>query len=212
MMNIFSRKRALLKGDSRPAAAVVAPATSPTNGNVTGNFIDTSSVATDDSKSIHSQSMTITTEPSPDDIHRTEKKMKNNRQIVNKYVRKIGNQANLTGTLEMDSYGFCYIPFRRFLIILSVPADEPDQLCLNTMIFDLNGKDETRARKQVACLQHRQVHLGRRQSVVRLKGDEVYLYNCFPIRGLRYNEMVDILDDFMETALVVNADLTALSR
>jgi len=208
MMNIFSRKRGLPKGGEVSSA----PASATTSANVSSG-VDNTSVATDDSKSMHSHSQVLTpSPPPPQEIYRAEKQLQKNRQLINKYVRKIGNQANLNDTLELDSYGFCYIPFRRFLIILSVPAHEPEQVILNTMIFDLNGKDETRARKQVTMMQHRQVHLGKQKSIIRLEGDEVYLCNCFLIRGLRYPEMVDRLDDFMEAALTINKDLTALSR
>jgi hypothetical protein len=208
-MNIFSRKRGLPKGGVVVSSAPVSATTASVN--VTG--VDNTSVATEDSKSMHSHSQKVLTpSPSPQEIYRAEKQLQKNRQLINKFVRKIGNQANLNDTLELDSYGFCYIPFRRFLIILSVPAHEPEQVILNTMIFDLNGKDETRARNQVTMMQHRRVHLGKQKSIIRLEGDEVYLCNCFLIRGLRYSEMVDRLDDFMETALTINTDLTALSR
>jgi hypothetical protein len=127
-------------------------------------------------------------------------------------VRKIGNQANLKDSLELDSNGFCYIPFKRFLIILSVSVDNPEHVMLQTMIFDLGGKDETRTRKKLTCIQRRQVHLGRHKSVIQFAGDEVFLSNCFRIQGMRYAEMVDRLDDFMDTALNTNKDLAALSR
>jgi hypothetical protein len=200
-MNIFSRKRCLHKVEIRSHV----DATNDGNAAV----IDNTSVATDDS--LHSQSLLMMTS-SPQEIYQAEKRLKKNRRLVNKYVRKIGSQANLKDSLELDSYGFCYIPFKRFLIILSVPQDNPEHVVLQTMIFDLGGKDETKARRKLCCMQYRQVHLGRHKSVIQLEGDEVFLSNCFLIQGLRYAEMVDRLDDFMETALNTNTDLTALSR
>lgn len=220
-MNLFSRKRALPKTGSSSVAAVAAASSRNDRGDVAAaaaaatvsGVFDSTSVATDDSKSLNSHSMLLSEPLSPQEIYRAEKKLEKSRQLINKYVRKISHQSRLQGdTLELDQHGFCYIPFRRFLIILSVPADDPDQVLLHTMVFDLNGKEETRARKQVTCLHHRQVRLGRRGSLIRLEGDEVFLCNAFEIRGLRYADMVDRLDDFMETALTVNADLGALGR
>jgi hypothetical protein len=199
MMNMFSRKRGF---PSHDVSAV--------------GVADNSSVTTDDSKSIHSQQIVViseTTSPStyPLEDYRTEKRLKKSRRLINKYVRKIGSQADLV--LSLDSHGYCYIPFRKFLIILSVPTEEPENVVLNTMIFDLGGlRDDTRARKQVSYMQHREVCLGKRKSLIRLDGNEVFLSSSFSIHCLTYGEMVDRLDDFMETALNANSDLTALNR
>jgi hypothetical protein len=201
MINFFSRKRGLQKGDSGPDVAAI----------IVGNavVVDSTSVVTDDSRSFHSRSMT---NPSPHEIYQLEKRLQKNRQLINKYVRKIGKQSNLKDSLELDVYGCCYIPFKRFLIILSVPEDNPEHVLLQTMIFDLGGKARTRTRKKLMCMQQRQVHLGRHKSVIQLEGDEVFLSNYFLMKGLRYAEMVDRLDDFMETALNTNKDLSSLSR
>ena len=61
-------------------------------------------------------------------------------------------------------------------------------------------------------MQRQEVALGKRKSVIYAEGNEVFLSNSFPTRGLRYSEMVDYLDDFMETALNTHNDLAALAR
>mmetsp|Transcript_22113 Transcript_22113/g.35611 ORF Transcript_22113/g.35611 Transcript_22113/m.35611 type:complete len:183 (-) Transcript_22113:1027-1575(-) len=136
------------------------------------------------------------------------RQLKKNRKFINKCVQKIGKQAHLD--LSLDSYGFCYVPFKRFLIIISVG---PENVHLETMIYDLTGSHgETRTRKRIAAMQLRGVCLGEKKSRIRLEGDEVYLSNSCPIRGLRFSGMCDLLDDFMATASNTNADLAALSR
>jgi hypothetical protein len=136
----------------------------------------------------------------------------NSRKCINKYVKRIGREANLD--LSLDTFnGYCYIPFRKFIIMISVPEDAPDQLEFHTMVFDLSAtRGESRARKRVSDMQLRGICVGRTKSSVKLYGDEVHLLNSCPIRGLRYSEMVSYLDDFMDTALNINSDLTALDR
>jgi hypothetical protein len=146
-----------------------------------------------------------------DSVGDTEACLRKNRKLITKYVGKIGRHAGLQ--LSLDSYGFCYIPFRKFLIMIEVPEDEPRQLFFYTMIFDLSrSKSETRARKTVAAMQLREVSLGKFGCTITLDQDEVFLCYSRPIKGLSYSEMLECLEDFMATALNTNSDLAALSR
>ena len=59
----------------------------------------------------------------------------------------------------------------------------------------------------------RNVCVGSSKSTIRIvNDDEVHLYNSHPIHGLKFHRMVDLLDDFMATAININTDLTALCR
>jgi hypothetical protein len=61
-------------------------------------------------------------------------------------------------------YGFCCFPFRKFLIILSFPDNEPHQVVFHTMIFDSEERLKhytCNARRQVVCMKSRPVQLGR---------------------------------------------------
>jgi hypothetical protein len=146
-----------------------------------------------------------------DNVSANDSCLRRNRKLVSKYVGRIGRQAGLQ--LALDSYGFCYIPFRRFLIMIEVPADEPHQLHFHTMIFDLSrSKGETRARKKVSEMQLRRVCLGKNGSTLTLDDDEVFLCYSRPIKGLSYSQMLECLEDFMETALNTHSDLAVLTR
>jgi hypothetical protein len=133
--------------------------------------------------------------------------LKRNRKLINNYIRRIGRKANLS----LDAQGFCYIPFKKFLIIIEVPDDQAGLVYFTTMIFDLHeSQGLTKVRKRVAAMQFRDIHLGKRGSTLSLDGDEVNLSLSTQIQGLKFNEMVDCLEDFMQTAVDTNADLGSL--
>jgi hypothetical protein len=135
--------------------------------------------------------------------------LKRNRKLINNYIRRIGRKANLD--LSLDAQSFCYIPFKKFLIIIEVPDEQAGQVYFTTMIFDLHDSQGlTKVRKRVAAMQFRDIHLGKRGSTLSLDGDEVNLSLSTQIRGLKFNEMVDCLEDFMQTAVDTNADLGSL--
>ena len=132
-----------------------------------------------------------------------------NRKVINKYIQRIGRQANLD--LSLDSHGFCYIPFKKFLIIIQVPEDQASILYFYTMIFDLHSSQHNKkVQKRVAALQLADLSLGKRGSTLSLDGDEVNLSFSVPIQGLKFSEMLDCLEDFMETAMDTNYKLCAV--
>ena len=132
---------------------------------------------------------------------------KKNRKMISNYIRRIGRQAGLE--LSMDSYGFCYIPFKRFLIIIEVPEQQPDTVFFQTMVFDLEAADRNlKVQKKLAVLQYANVRLGEKGSRLELDGNEVNLCFSTDISGLKYSDMVECLEDFMQTAVDVNRSLS----
>jgi hypothetical protein len=132
--------------------------------------------------------------------------VRRNRNLINKYIRRLGCKANLD--LSLDSYGFCYIPFKKFLIIIGVPEDGTGMLYFQTMVFDLHSSQGiTRMHKKVAALQ---LAGGKKGSFLSLHGDEVDLSFSTPIHGLKFKDMVDCLEDFMQTAVDRNSDLHSI--
>lgn len=131
------------------------------------------------------------------------------RKMISKYLRRIGKEANLD--LNLDAYGFCYIPFKKFLIIIGVPDDQSGVLYFKTMVFDLDSASGiSKLHKRVAAANLTEKRLGDRGSFLCLEGDEISLFFLTPIKGLSYRAMAESLEDFMETAVRTNAALEAI--
>lgn len=207
MMNLFMRKRSLpqsgLSGTSREVGPSSKAVIDPANAIQSKRMART--IRESPSRSISLTDIRFFYEAGDNDSF-----LRKNRKQISKYVGRMGRQAGLQ--LSLDSYGFCYIPFRRFLIMIEVPKDDPGQLHFYTMIFDLSrSKGETRARKKVAAMQLRGISLGKNGCTITVDEDEVHLCYSRPIKRLSYSEMIECMEDFMETALNTNSDLAALA-
>lgn len=131
------------------------------------------------------------------------------RKMISKYLKRIGQQANLD--LSLDAYGFCYIPFKKFLIIIGVPDDNSGLLHFQTMIFDLDSASGiSKVHKRVAAANLTEMRLGKHGSYLHMEGDEISLSLAQQLKGLTYRDMMDSLEDFMRTALKMNANLEAI--
>lgn len=131
------------------------------------------------------------------------------RKIISNYLRRIGKETNVD--LCLDPYGFCYIPFKKFLIIIGVPADQSGVLYFKTMVFDLDSASGvSKLHKRVAAANLTETRLGDRGSFLLLEGDEISLFFSTPIKGLSYRAMTESLEDFMQTAVRINAGLEAI--
>lgn len=135
--------------------------------------------------------------------------IKRNRRLVGKFLKRLGRQAKLD--LSLDAFGYCYIPFKKFLIIIGVPDDDSGLLNFQTMVFDLHSSGgATKVHKRVAAANLTDVLLGKRGSTLRMEGDEISLVLSTPIRGLRFADMMDYLEDFMQTAVDTNLNLESI--
>lgn len=135
--------------------------------------------------------------------------LQRSRKMISKYLKRIGKEAKLN--LSLDAYGFCYIPFKKFLIIIGVPDDKSGLLQFKTMIFDLDSSSGiTKLHKRVAAANLTDMSLGNRGSNLRMEGDEISLLLSTPLKGLSYRDMAESLDDFMQTAVTANASLEAI--
>jgi hypothetical protein len=132
--------------------------------------------------------------------------IRSNRRVINNYLRRIGRRSNQE--LSLDSQGFAYLPFKKFLIIVEVPEDEPELCYFFTMVFELNLKSS----KILTIPQLNHLEIDTRGSTLSLDEQEVNL--CFSTRvaGLNYNKMVNCMEDFMQTAVDANTTLGAALR
>ncbi len=131
------------------------------------------------------------------------------RKMISRYLKRIGKEANLD--LSLDAYGFCYIPFKKFLIIIGVPDDSRGLLHFKTMVFDLDSASGiSKLHKRVAAANLTEVSLGSRGSQLCMEGDEISLSLMTMLKGLTFRDMAESLEDFMRTAVRANASLEAV--
>jgi hypothetical protein len=132
--------------------------------------------------------------------------LRNNRRRIHQYIRRIGREVELE--LSLDSHGFCYIPFKKFLIIIEVPEDHAECVYFDTKVFDMgSSQNPLKAYRRVALAQTQNVRFGNQGSFLHLEEDEVILSLSRAIKDLNFEEMVECFEDFMQTALNINGDL-----
>jgi hypothetical protein len=130
-----------------------------------------------------------------------------NRKVINKYLRRIKRTSDQT--LSLDSHGFCCFPFKKFLIIIEVPEDDEATWFLYAKVFDLKiGSDtKTKLNQRKEAVQLSGMQLGTKGATLGLDGNELNLCFSMPVVGLKYNEMTDCIEDFMQSAVEINARL-----
>jgi hypothetical protein len=135
--------------------------------------------------------------------------LRKNRKRIHQYIRRIGREANLE--LSLDSHGFSYIPFKKFLIIIEVPEDHAEYVCFDTKVFDMGfSQNPSKVYRRVTLAQTQKVRFGEQGSTLRMEEDEVILSCSRAIGGLNFKKMVDCFEDFMQTAMNTNRDLAVI--
>ena len=177
---------------------------------------------------------------------------KRRRKVIDKYLRRMGRKVNQE--LSLDSQGMCYIPFRKFLVIIDVPpnnrggAEHEDdiggQCNIYTMVYDkkrsagpaTNGSNHHPAKKPTGSsgggaidttlellniqLQEQQEGPSGDEGILQRKGgtatlgldgqDEVYLFYSIPIEGLRFQDMMNVMENFLATSVQINNTLASV--
>jgi hypothetical protein len=134
-------------------------------------------------------------------------KLIRNRKVINKYLRRIGRTSDQT--LSLDSHGFCCLPFKKFLLIIEVPEDDGAKWFFYAKVFDLksNSDSKTKLHQRKAAVKLSDMSLGTKGATLGLDGNEVNLCFSMPVEGLKYNTMTDCIEDFIHTAVEINARL-----
>jgi len=132
--------------------------------------------------------------------------LKRNRKLISKYLRRVGRNSQLD--LSLDSQGFCYIPFRNFLIVVEVPEGEATTVHLHTMVFDLhNIHGQMKEKIKETVVQFGRILFEQAGTNLSLDGDDVILSISTPISSLNCSDMVDLMETFMKTAVETNLGL-----
>jgi hypothetical protein len=135
--------------------------------------------------------------------------LRKNRKRINQYIRRMGRDANLE--LSLDPHGRCYIPFKKFLIIIAVPEDHIGSVCFATKVFDTGlSKNPPKVNRRVTLAHNHCFSFGTRGSLLHLEENEVILSCSQPIRDLCFKDMQQCLEDFMQTALNINRYLGSI--
>lgn len=133
-----------------------------------------------------------------------------NRKVINKYLRRIERTSDQT--LSLDSHGFCCFPFKKFLIIIEVPEDDDANWFLYAKVFDLKIRSDTKTKlnQRKEAVQLSGMQLGTKGASLGLDGNEVNLCFSMPVAGLKYNNMTECIEDFMQSAVGINARLQSV--
>ena len=145
---------------------------------------------------------------SPRRLHKvttTPSSPRKNRKVIDRYLRRMGKNANQD--LSLDSRGVCYIPFRKFLVIVDVPDDDGGQCSIYTKVFDMR-RVQNKARINTILNELNSLQLPTGGATLSLDEDEVYLFHSAPIEGLKFKDMVETVEAFLRMAVDINANLS----
>lgn len=113
--------------------------------------------------------------------------------------------------LSLDSHGFCYIPFKKFLVIVEVPDNSEGLFIVYTKVFDLQtSAGQTRIEREKTAMRLNSLQDRMRGSSLGMDGDEVNQFFSAPISGLSFDRMMEYMEDFLQTAIEINTTLQAI--
>jgi hypothetical protein len=145
-------------------------------------------------------------------IRQQEERLSKYRKTINGYLKKVSSVTGKDKPLKLDKQtGMCFVPYRRFIIVLEVPSDCPDLLYVYTCVCRLE-KGDNRIQVMEKALQLNFMQHATRGSTLGVEGDEVNLCFSIPIAGLQTGDLRVVLLDFMQTALEANEQLVQAKR
>ena len=136
-----------------------------------------------------------------------DERWKKNKKTIDHHIRRLGTLAGKD--LVLNSEGIAFFSFKKFIVVLEVPADNPDIFFMYTMVCRLGSTDDKMAVLQLA-MEMNYLQTGTRGATLGLDGEEVNLcYSCH-INGLGSNDVKSSLEDFLVTAVETNEYLDAV--
>lgn len=139
-------------------------------------------------------------------LGKDDEKWKKNKKVIDTFMKKLTPLARKDLSLNAD--GLAFFAFKKFIVVVEVPADNPEVCFIYTMVCRLSeNENQTDVLKIAMKLNYMQG--GTRGATIGLEGEEVNLcYSCH-ISGLTFCEFKASLDDFLLTAIEVNGQLDA---
>jgi hypothetical protein len=138
-----------------------------------------------------------------------DERWKKNKKAIDNYVRRMAKLAGKDLSLNPD--GVTFFAFKKFIVVVEVPADNAGVCFIYTMVCRLGPSDD-RAEALKVSMELNYMQNGTRGSTLGLDGEEVNMcYSC-QIAGLCFADLKTALEDFLLTAVEVNEQLDAAKR
>lgn len=135
-----------------------------------------------------------------------DEKWKKNKKVIDSFLKKLKPLSRKDLSLNAD--GLAFFAFKKFIVVVEVPPDNPEVCFIYTMVCRL-GENDNQAEVLKIAMKLNYMQGGTRGATIGLDGEEVNLcYSCH-ISGLVYCEFKASLDDFLQTAMEVNGQLDA---
>jgi hypothetical protein len=159
--------------------------------------------------------------------------LRKNRKLIDNYLRKLGphisslsnsNSNSSSGSsssssrstfhhsLTLNHDGVCCFPFGKFVIVLEVPEDHSQTCFIYTMVCHLNHRTDNVFAVMQHALQMNYQQQGTRGATIGLSDTEVNLCRTFAIAGMSASDMIQIVDEFILTAIDINRQLDMIKK
>lgn len=133
-----------------------------------------------------------------------EERLAKNRRIIDNHLRRLGSHFGKELSLSND--GVACLSYKKFIIVLEVPTDNPDTCVIYTMVCQLSKTDNATAVLKKA-MQLNYMTYGTRGATLGLEGEEINLCFATSIATLNVDDLRAVLEDFMSTASLMHEHL-----
>lgn len=132
------------------------------------------------------------------------------RKTVDHSLRRQG--AHFGKELSLNAEGVAYLPFKKFIVVIEVPEDNPSVCFLYAMVCRVQAKDKLAAVLRKA-MQLNYMQYGTRGATLGLEGEEVNLCFSAPVATLAHSpDLRAVLEDFLQTCVEMHEHLELAKR
>ena len=134
---------------------------------------------------------------------------KKNQRIVGGLLRRMKNVMEKELTMKD---GLCYFIYDRFIVVIEVPASDPDQLKIYTCVYQIPKSDPFRSEVLEHCLRMNYMQETTKGATLGILEDEVNLHLSCSIALCSYQYLKDVLLGFVTLAVETNRSLDDLGK
>lgn len=139
-------------------------------------------------------------------VHEDER-LRKNRRAIDHHIRRM---ADLFGKeLSLNKDGMAFFKYKKFIIVIEVPSDNPEVLFVYTMVCHL-PPDRNRDLVLQAAMEFNYMQSGTRGATLGLDREEVNLCYSRPVTGVTFCDLHSALEDFLTTAVEINEQLESI--
>lgn len=137
--------------------------------------------------------------------HHDAERLHKSRKLVDSYLARIS--CDFGRHLSLNPEGVAYLPFKRFVLVVEVPQDNPSVCFFYSMVYRLTKDDDPLSILQKA-MQLNYMQYNTRGGTLGLDGDEINLCFSLPISSLTSAASFhEVVDDFMATTIDLHQQL-----